>query len=269
MTQDISSLLDLVQKKDYAATNVAASLGAAAVPGLSGLVRDPDEEIRHLAVYCLIETADPQAAAPLGWALFDADPQVAMTAAKGFSKVATPAHTPLLLQALDRSTEPLVKREIALVLGGVAAPADIPEIKKRWEKEADPDARQGLTAALAKLGDDDARTTFDKALRGTTGPARLRYMELAEWIHEPWLLPALTEILNDPTDILRVAVDARPDLIQALRACDLAVVLIADLTAATFTFPVTRAHNYTSSELDEVRASLSAGAPPKAGIVSS
>jgi HEAT repeat protein len=261
MATDIQAIVDRVKNKEYAVQIEAKAAGAAAVPELGKLLQDPDEEVRLLAVHCLVATADPGAATPLGWALFDQDPQTAMAAAKGLHAVATAAQVPALLQAYDRQGESLVKREIALVLGRVAGPAGVPELKKRWENASDVGGREGLTAALARLGDDDARDAFTKALLGSSGPDRLRYLELAEYISQPWLLKPLGEVLDDTTAVLRVAVDARPDLIQALRACDIALVLIAKIGGATFSFAVTRAHNYSAGELAEARAFVKARTP--------
>lgn len=261
MAIDLQALVLRVQNKDYAAQNDAKNAGAAAVAELVKLLQDPDEEVRLLAVHCLVATGDPGAATGLAWALFDADDQVAMAAAKGLHAVATPAQAKALLRAYDRAGEPLVKREAALVLGRIATDADVPEMKARREKETDPDAKQGLTAALAKLGDPEARTAFEEGLDSSNGRGRLPWLELSEYIGQTWLLPALGRVLDDPTPVVRVAIDSRPDMIQALRACDVALVIIAQITGATFSFPVTRAQNFTPDQLDEARRFVGAQAP--------
>jgi len=262
MAQDIQEIVDRIRSKDYSVQNDAQRAGGAAVPLLAGLLADPDEEIRQLAVYCLSATGERAVAAILaGTALFDDDPQVTMAAAQGLHAVATQVDVPRLLQAYDRSAEPLVKREIALVLGRVASPADVPEMKQRWMREAELGIRQGMTAALARLGDDDARNAFTSALRGSAGQERLRHLELAEYIAQSWLLRPLGEMLHDMSDVLRVAVDAQPDLVQALRACDIALVLIARIGGARYSFPVTRAQNYTTTQLHEVQLWVKANAP--------
>jgi HEAT repeat protein len=261
MAIDLQALVLRVRSKDYAAQIDAKDAGAAAVPELVSLLQDPDEEVRLLAVHCLVATGDPGAATGLGWALFDADDQVAMAAVKGLHAVATPAQAKALLRAYDKSGEPLVKREAALVLGRVAADADVPEMKARWEKEADPDAKQGLCAALAKLGDPEARAAFEEGLDGSNGRGRVPWLELSEYIGQTWLLPALGRVLDDPTPVIRVAIDTRPDMLQALRACDVALVVIAQITGATFSFPVTRSQNFTPDQIDEVQIFVEAQAP--------
>jgi HEAT repeat protein len=261
MAASVQTIVQGVLNKDYAVQTLARGAGAAPVPELVRLLGDPDAEIRELAVYCLGETGDPSAANGLAGAALDADPQVAMAAAKALRSVAGAPHSRTLLQAFDRAAEPMVRRELALVLGRIAGPPELLEMKKRWATGTSGEAREGLTVALAGRGDDEARLEFEKRLLGSEGDDRLRWLENADLVAQPWLLPALGKILDDPTPVLRVAVDARPDLIQALRACDLALLLIAKITGARFSLPVTRAHNYTDAELDEARRLVKASKP--------
>ncbi|MEZ4298381.1 MAG: HEAT repeat domain-containing protein [Polyangiaceae bacterium] len=261
MAQDIQAIVTRIKNKDYAVQNEAKKAGGAAVPDLAKLLSDPDEEVRQLAVYCLAATGDPAAAGPLGGALFDSDDQVAMGAARSLHPIADKVQVPTFLKAYDASGEPLVKKEIGMLLGRVGQPADMPEIKKRWEAEQEPAARLGILAGTARLGDEDAQDAFKEGLTGTTGPARLPWLEIAGYIGQPWLLRSLAEVLSDTTDVLRVAVDARPDLIQALRACDMALWLIVEIGGAKLSFPVTRAQNFKPAELAEADRWVKANAP--------
>lgn len=258
---DIQTLVSRVRAKDYAVQTDAKTAGSAAVPDLTTLAHDADEEVRQLAVYCLSATGDPAAVQGLCWALSDSDAQVAMAAAKGLHGLVTPAHVPTLLQAYDRASEAIIRRELGLVLGEVTAPSDIPELQKRWRSEGNLEAKQGLTTTLSRLGDEDARDAFKEGLAASKGPSRSSYLELAESIAQPWLLEPLAEVLLDTSDVLRVAVDARPDLIQALRACDIALVLIANIGKVAFPFPVIRAKNYSAQELDAAAQWVKANAP--------
>lgn len=253
--------MDRVRNKDYAVQNEAKKAGGSAVAGLSGLLRDPDEEVRQLAVYCLSATGDTSAAGALSSAIFDSDPQVAMAAAKGLMDVATPADAPTLKKALGAQPDGLVRRQIALVLGRIASPADLPELKKQWEGELDGSAKQGLTAALSKMGDRDAQDAFKKALAGAIGVSRLPYLELAEYISQPWLLKPLKGVLSDRHDVVRIAVDGIDDMPQALRTCDLGVVLIAAIGGGRWSFQVLRNKNFTTQQLDEVAQWVDTHAP--------
>lgn len=261
MVASVQTIVQGVVKKDYGVQLLAKGSGAAPVPELVRLLRDPDAEIRQLAVYCLSATGDPSAADGLAGAVLDADPQVALVAAKALRGLAGPPLGRVLLHSFDQASEPMVRREVAIVLGRIAGPPELLAMKQRWETAPPGEAREGLTVALADRGDEDARREFEVRLLASEGDDRLRWMENADLLAQPWLLPVLGKILDDPTPLLRVAVDARPDLIQALRVCDLALILIAKITGVRFSFPVTRAHNFTPAELDEARRLVKASKP--------
>jgi hypothetical protein len=176
-----------------------------------------------------------------------------MAAAKGLEYISTAAEVPSLLRAYDREPEPLVRQQIGLTLGRCMTAADLSGVRQRWQKETDPDARLGLTAALAKAANQDARDLFVAGLRTSSGSTRLRYLELSEYIYQDWLLPPLAEVLDDTTDVLRVAVDARPDLIQALRACDLAAWEIVRIGRASLPFIGRTPTNYRPEERAAIR----------------
>ncbi|WP_394838685.1 HEAT repeat domain-containing protein [Pendulispora rubella] len=250
---DLAALAQAVRQKDYGAQLVARQGGADAVDALAPLLADADEEVRELAVHCMAETGDPRAGDALVQLTVDSDPQVAMAAARAMHRLGGARSVPALLAALPRSDEPLVRRELGMAIGRFAGPGKIPDLRERLAEEQSPVAHQGILAALARMGDDPSREAFAAALSETGGMARKPWLDLAEYIEQPWLITPLGVVLDDPTPVLRVGVDARPDLIQALRACDLAVVLIAKLGAATFSFPVTRAKNYSAEEISEVK----------------
>lgn len=261
MSVDVTAIVQGVRNKDFAVQLLAKGAGAAPVPDLVRLLADRDPEVRQLAVYCLSETGDPSAADGLASALFDADEQVAMAAAKALHALASPQVASMLLQALDRAVDPMVRREVALVLGRVAGLPELAAMRQRWRAATPGEVKEGLTVALAGRGDDDARAEFERRLLASEGQDLLRWLQHAERVAGRWLLAPLGRILDDPTPVLRVGVDARPDLIQALRACDLALILIAKIANARFSFPVTRDHNYTDAELDEARQLVKAQTP--------
>jgi HEAT repeat protein len=256
------SIMQGVLNKDYGVQLLAKGAGAFPVHELEALARNPDAEIRLLAVHCLRETGDPSAATGLVEAVFDPHMQVAMAAARALHTIAGPDVVARLLAAFDQSIYPAVRREAALVLGPIADSDELGAMKQRWNTEGSGEAKEGLTVALAGRGDDDARLEFNKRLLASKGDDRARWLENAELVAEPWLLSALGQILSDRTPLLRVGVDARPDLIQALRACDLALLLVAKITGARFSFPVTRDHNYTDVELQEARRVAGASSLP-------
>jgi HEAT repeat protein len=232
-------------------------MGDAVADALAKLLRDSDAEVRELAVHCLDEAGGPRVGSPLVSALLDEDAQVAMAAARALHRHVFPALQGRLLGAYDAQPEGAVRREIALVFGRTAGKSAAPsELVERLRKEPDAEAREGLLWALARFGNPEAREEFVARLQGAQGAERKRYLDGVAYLGQPWVLKALLPLLDDGTPVLRVGVDARPDLIDSLRACDLAVVLIAEIAQAGFSFPVNRAKNYSEAELAEVRTYL-------------
>lgn len=250
--RDVGTIVQGVLAKDYGVQLAARGAGGAAVSALLPLLGNPDDEVRQLTVHCLAETGDPRAAGGLASALLDAEPEVAMAAARALHRLATPALAQGLLDAMGQASDPTVRREIALLLGRVAGPDAIATLRDRLGREHAPEAAEGLLMALARLGDPDARRTFEERLLDARGMERKTWLDDAEYIGQPLVRP-LEKLLGDTTPVLRVGVDARPDLIDALRVCDLALILIATLSRARFSFPITRAKNYSAAEIEEVR----------------
>jgi len=90
--------------------------GAAAVPGLTAALEDPDPEIRRLACYALSQIRRPAApaAAHLAHLLSDADLQLMASAAHALTTIG-PAAIPHFIQALDHP-EPRVREKAAFSL---------------------------------------------------------------------------------------------------------------------------------------------------------
>lgn len=75
------------------------------------------------------------------------------------------------------------------------------------------------------------------------------------YLRAPWLLAPLRPVLDDRTELQWVGLDGHPELTQHLRACDLAVNLVAAITGHRFSFEVRGQENptnYTDDQLAEV-----------------
>ena len=73
----------------------------------------------------------------------------------------------------------------------------------------------------------------------------------------------LAALLDDVSKVLRIGVDGRPEFPEYLRACDIAVNLIAELAPAKFSFVVNRLTNYSSGQLAEVKHFAAQYTPPR------
>ncbi|MCL4177695.1 MAG: HEAT repeat domain-containing protein [Verrucomicrobia bacterium] len=116
----VDPLLEALRDPDrQLASRVATALGgcgAAAVPGLTAALQDPDPEIRRLACYALSQIRRPAApaAAHLAHLLSDSDFQLMASAAHALTTIG-PAAIPHFIQALDHP-EPRVREKAAFSL---------------------------------------------------------------------------------------------------------------------------------------------------------
>ena len=258
VNEKMQNLTQSVLNKDLAAVLAAREIGPAANRELLPLTRNPDAKVRRIALYCLNETGGKEAGQAFTDALLDDDDQVVGAALEGLRHHPKSASPERLLQVYDRAQDPATRQQIMLIVARFSGEVDPQKVRMRYDKEKDPAAREGGLAALAQLKDMDARNEFVRRLQASSGPERLRFLDYCEWLHDPWLLRPLQPLLGDTTAAIRVGTDARPDLIQSLRTCDVVVNLVASITQRKFSFPVNDATNYNAAQLDEVKAFIRA-----------
>jgi HEAT repeat protein len=116
-------------------------------------------------------------------------------------------------------------------------------------------------AALARLGDAEARAEFVRRLHASKSDYRERalFLERAEYVAAPWLLPELLPILDDEERTLQGAhmmTEQGCEEIGGKRACDQAVELAEALSGRSFPFSTERPGFYSPAEIEEVRAFL-------------
>lgn len=247
-------LTERILKKDRTAILTARQMGPAANAELTPLLKNADPEVREIAVYCLDETGGPAALQAMASALSDENLQVRGAALQGLQHRADRASYDALLAAYDRSQDAYTRQQVMLILGRIAGANDVGDLKRRCVDEKEPTTQEGCVVSLALLNDDAAQKEFIRRLQASKQQERARYLDYSQLIHAAWLVKPLAPILDDKTPMVRVGVDARPDLIQDLRACDLALNLIVAISRRTFSFPVNRATNYSDAQIAEVRS---------------
>ncbi|MFO0758088.1 MAG: HEAT repeat domain-containing protein [Byssovorax sp.] len=252
----MSEITDLALKRERMAILKARAAGPAALPELLSLAQNPEGEVREIALYGLDEIGDRRSAAVFVKALLDPEPMVRGVAMRALHKRPDPAVYQELLDAWDQSPEPVVRHNVALILGRLGSPpTDLDALGDRYEPEQDPLAREGLLVALAKLGDEGARARFAELLEASRGRDRGRFLEHCAYIDDRWVLPALEPVLDDETPMLRVGADGLPGP-EYLRACDMTVNLVVKISGYGFTFPVGGRVNYPPGSIEEVRSFL-------------
>jgi HEAT repeats len=254
-TRSISVLLDQVRAKDPSAITEAARLGASATPSLVPLTHDHDADVREIALLCLAETGGHEAIKAFVDRVADPEPSVRAAALRGLSRRAGPADVPALIATLGRSQEPTARSALAVLIGRLGTAADVAALRTECERHKDGETRLGCTTALAWLGDRQAQDDFNRGLVASRDRERLRYLEYAEQIKARWLLPALVVVLDDSTPLRWIGVDGGPPP-ESLRACDIALNLVAAITERRWAFTVAPRRNYSAGELAEVREYL-------------
>lgn len=244
-------LLQKVLNKEPSAVNLAKEIGSSATPRLKPLATNSDSGVRLIALDCLYYTGGEGVAEIFINGLTDESPTTSAAAANGLRNHLNSGIYPELLEVYNKVEDPQRRNDIALMLGKIES-AKVGDLKEKYEKESDALAKEGLTAALGKLGDGDSKTEFLKNLQSVKERDLKRYFDYVEYINQPWATRGLSPILNDKSDLLRIGVDAMPGFVpEYLRACDLALNLIVKLTRAKLSFNVDGKTNYSDAQLQE------------------
>lgn len=242
-----------VLDKDWGATLLAREAGPAGAGRISDLVGHEDRDVRLLAVTCLGDMGGPEAGGALVKALLDEDLQVREVAGRGLLAHPDPKLWPALLSAFDASEDPGARGRIPLIMCAGEERPDPDPLVQRWKKETDDGVREGLVVALSRAGVEEARTEFVKRLQLSSGDRRDTMLRHCEYVSQEWLLQPLKSILADTTSLRYIG--PHDDEVN-LRACDIAVNLVAKVSGRTFSFPVSYGKNYTPQQIDEVRKYL-------------
>ena len=248
----MSDLARQVRAKDPAATLLAAELGPAAAPTLVPLSRDADEGVREIALLCLAETGGTGAVRAMLARLNDSAPMVRSAALKGLEHQAAGGDVPALIHGVEATDDAGARRYLALIIGRLGPAVDLPALQRVCSRFTDAETGEGCLTALAQVGDPASRTEFARRLAAARDRELARFLEYAERIRAPWLVPALVPLLSNLTPVRWIGVDGLPGP-ENLRAADIAVNLIAQITGRQFSFPLSQRANYTPEQLEEVR----------------
>ncbi|HEX7899459.1 MAG TPA: hypothetical protein VF950_16955 [Planctomycetota bacterium] len=213
-----------------------------ALPELIRRLKNPGEPDRDLIARLIGVAGGQDAVAPLMDALQDEDIQVAWRALDALEALKDLVWPQTLLKAFDLQAEPRIRGGIALLYGKLEGPAK--HLRERLDDSA---SRGDVVAALARLGDEEARAEFGRK------PSHA----LFEYVRGPWLLKHLLPLLDDEKRMVQgahVATDNECREIGGKRMCDLAVEEAA--VAHAFSFEVPQMGYYTPAQIDEVRRFL-------------
>ena len=252
----MEELIRTVLDKNPEAIAMAKKEGRASSPALASLAKNEDPEVREIALYCLDEIGGLEALQTFVESLMDKEDLVKSAAIQALHNHPESSVYGGLLQAYDRSPDPYVRQQIPLILGRMGKDINMNDLQPRFRKEKDTTSIEGWIVALARLGEKNAQQEFAKRLQASSQQNRLRYIEYCEYIHAPWLLKPMLPLLDDKSPMINMRIDSRPEDIENLRACDLAVNLVASISGHKFSFPISETVNYGDDGLEEVKTYL-------------
>lgn len=242
----------LIHAKDWSAVDVAREGGPGLVHFLETYLRNPDYQIRLLAVDCIAAAGGPQAPPALIRMLADSNEQVRINSINGLHKNLPFGHEADLMAAFDANNtrDAFVRQQIPMIFGRMQATSWIGQMRARFGGDARQEVKDGVIAGTAKLGDADAQRAFGKLLRDARGARTAALIEFVKYIDQPWLIPMLVPVLQRKD----LAIDLSTHRHEfKRRECDLAVDEIVRLSGARFSFAVDPMGQYTDAQIAEVQ----------------
>ncbi|MCY7374755.1 MAG: HEAT repeat domain-containing protein [Pyrinomonadaceae bacterium] len=263
-------LIKKILAKDPTAILMAKQLGSFASPGIKPLTTNEDDIVREIAIRSLNESGGGVTDVFVN-ALSDEMPTVRAAALNGLNNHLSEVSYPKLLQTYQEVSDPQHRKEIARLLGRIGG-ADVNDLRRICRDEQNLEALEGCRAALAKLGDPQARAEFLSRLREAKNRELKKLLEDVDYIKQLWALRGLMPVLSDKTPLSNTGLCQLEDALEDaanekksspenqeaefLRACDIAVNLIAKIANAKFPFPVNGVKNYDDLELAAARRIL-------------
>lgn len=244
----------LLQEADWEAVDVAEQQGSAALDVIERYLSHSDPRVRLLVVDCVVAADGDDAAALLVKALRDDDEQIRANAMNGLKEHLPNGMQGELLAVLREADFWYLRQQIPMALAKMGNSSVRSALQSVYTERSPDDVRvqTGYRAALAKLGDPQAREAFAEQLSNARGEEVYRLMELVRYIGEPWLIPSFLPLLEQK----EVAKVYRSGLGSSMtirrRTCDLAVDAVLDLSDHSFSFEKDRSAQYTDEQIAEV-----------------
>ena len=237
--------------KDSKAVEIARQSGPAIVPHVEPYLRNPDYEIRLIAVDCIAAAGGPQAPPLLIRALGDSNEQVRINAVNALHDHLPAGQEAALLAAWDanRTRDGYVRQQIPMILGRMQEHQRVADLKARLSVDQRQEVKDGVIAGMAKLGDPAARATFGDLLRDARGKRTAELIEFVKYEDEPWVIPLLVPLLQRRD----VALYISTHIIEIQRReCDLAVDEVIRISKARFSFAIDSLARYREEQINEV-----------------
>ena len=243
-----AQLENLLENADWKAVGETHRLGAAALPALKTYASSDSYESRRLAVVCAATLDGDEAAKILARALGDENINVRLAAAGGLTDDPPTSTTEAVVAALESTPDETVREALVLAAGSLPGETTLRVLRKISSSSGQ--AARNSRAALARLGDEDARAAFEQRL--SSGEATERYEALSwlPYVNDSTLAARARQLLNDEATAITIGSSRAP---RYRRVCDQAVDVLIALGALKVPFDNGPESIYTDEELQSAR----------------
>ena len=237
----------MLTEGDWEAVNLAQSLGDAAWPIIERGAGMPEYTSRQISMTCAKRLGGEASGRVLSKGLFDQNGNVRVAAAACLSSNPPTSAYDGVMKALVESQEEDIQELMALAAGYL--PGDQTMETLRPMTEGSGVLAGNARAALAKLGDPEARSNLIQQTSSADGYTKYKALEDLSYVNDAGLAPHAKALLGDRTEALRIGPERFP---KYRRVCDQAVDTLVLLLQLEPPFEASAQKIYSDDELSQV-----------------
>jgi HEAT repeat protein len=242
-----------IRQKDWTLLEQPGAIGPEAASAIQALLQDQNVEVRELAVNALAQAGGPVARKGLIMAVKDRSDMVRAAACRHLQLNYAAEDLPELTAELGSNPDEFVREQVGLVLGRIGSTNAIAPLARQFQKESDLHARQAISLALARLGEDANRQAYLQRLRQSDPKERALAVRDLLYVNDRKLVPQVLPLLDDLRPALNVGPSHGPYLI---RVCDVTINVLDEFLKHPFSFKIEPARRYSEKEIATAKTVL-------------
>lgn len=246
-------LRQLIESKNWQATDVAHQIGDTATVVLLDLLHSPDGEVREIVIACFNETGGEQAAMAFVQVLDDVDINVRRRAMGYLKNHHSTSVLPDLYKDLDQNEDEDIRIQVPLVIGLIRDKRSIPELKRRLSGTTSTGVLRNIRLALARFGEQPFLAEVLQELKAESSLVRLQGLRDLDYLGDERLLVQATQLLEDTTEVINIAPPPRR---RMMRLCDVMVNTVANVTKRRFSFDAHSQQVFSDLQIAEIKDSI-------------
>jgi HEAT repeat protein len=250
---DLHEIENKILNKDWEVVSLieTADNKKDALPLLNELYTNRDDDIRSIALHCILSTDTENISKILAKGLSDGNEDIRITSLQNLQTKCDKSILPQLIENLQNPDEN-IRGGVSLLIGSLNDTSILPTLHESWDNEADPEVKRSMTLACAKLGDSDKREEILSQFDVSNSELRLQAIEDFKYINDTGFSKRILPALDDTGNAYMI--NPANDIYS--RVCDAAVTLIAFLNNNPFSFETSGKKIYTKEEIDEAKQFL-------------